>query len=86
MHLRSELMEVSDEGSDSELQFLVDDIEIELDIVTTSTVEGSSKLDYWIFNAELAGEMGNEARQKLTLRLKPLTSNGSLKLTRRGSR
>ena len=85
-NLRSELMQAKDAGQGEELQFLVEDVEIEVEVLASKKAGGGGKVDFWIYTAELAGELTQASKQKLKLRLKPLTEEGDLKVSRRGKK
>ncbi len=84
--LRSELMQAKDAAQGEELQFLVEGVEIELEVLASKKAGGGGKVDFWVYTAELAGELTQASKQKLKLRLKPLTEEGDLKVSRRGKR
>lgn len=84
--LRSELMEAKDAGKGEALQFLVEDVEIEVEVLASKKAGGGGKVDFWVYTAELAGELANASKQKLKLRLKPLTPEGDLKVSRRAKK
>lgn len=68
--LRSDLLEAKAEGEDKDLHFLVDDIELELQMATTQDKEGGVGIKFWVLNANAKGKSGTTATQKLKLRLK----------------
>jgi hypothetical protein len=82
-NLRSELIEAKDEGEGETLQFLVEDVEIELEVLASKKAEGGGKVEFLVYTAELAGELAKSSKQRLKLRLKPLTPEGDLKVSRR---
>ena len=84
--LRSELMEAKEAGEGKALQFLVEEVEIELEVLASKTGGAGGKVDFWVFTAELAGELAEASKQKLKLRLKPLTEKGDLKVGRKGKK
>ncbi len=85
-NLRSELMQAKESGKGKELQFLVEDVEIEVEVLASKKAGGGGKVDFWVYTAELAGELAQASKQKLKLRLKPLTEDGDLKVSRRGKK
>ena len=65
--LRKELLIARDEIQGSDLKFRVDDIEIELQIVTSKGANGGIK-----FFVEAGGNVSQAQTQKLKLKLKPM--------------
>lgn len=68
--LRSDLLTARAEGEGKELRFLVEDIELELQMATTQDKEGGIGIKFWVLNADLKGKESAVATQKLRLRLK----------------
>lgn len=81
--LRSELLIAKGEAEDEELRFQVEDIEIELEIMTSKKADGSGKIEFFVCTAELGGELAQSSKQKLKLRLKPQTPEGDLEVNSR---
>ena len=69
--LREELLKARGQSEDSELKFQVEDIEIELQIVTTKTGGVKSGVKFWVVNAEANANASQAKTQKLKLKLKP---------------
>lgn len=67
--LREELLKARGEGS--ELKFRVEDIEIELQIVTSKDASGGIK-----FFVEAGGKVSKAQTQKIKLKLKPMVGPG----------
>lgn len=84
--LRLELMEAKEVGEGKALQFLVEDVEIELEVLASKKGGAGGAVDFWVYTAELAGELTKTSKQKLKLRLKPLTEDGDLKISRKGKK
>ena len=70
--LRKELLDTRWEGQDSDLKFLIEDIEIELQIATTQEGEGGAGIKFWILNADAKINLAETKTQKLKLKLKPV--------------
>jgi hypothetical protein len=68
--LRSDLLAARAEGEDKALRFLVEDIEVELQMVTTQDTEGGIGIKFWVLNADAKAKDTAVATQKLRLRLK----------------
>lgn len=75
--LREELLKARDNIEGSDLKFQVDDIEIELQIVTSKGTSGGIK-----FFVEAGGNVSQAKTQKLKLKLKPKTPTGPLEVSR----
>jgi hypothetical protein len=81
--LRSDLLEARAEGEGTEdLRFLVDDIEIELQMATTQDEESGMGIKFWVLNAEAKGKSAAAATQKLKLRLKAQGREGGFEISR----
>ena len=74
--LRKELLDTRWEGRDSDLKFLIEDIEIELQIAATEEVVGGGGVKFWVFNAEAKIDASEVKTQKLKLKLKPVGPDG----------
>ena len=74
--LREELLKARGESEGSELKFRVEDIEIELHVVTTKGGKGGGRVKFWVYNAEAEVNASQAKTQKLKLRLKPVGRDG----------
>ena len=73
--LRKELLKAQGEGQDSELKFLIEDIEIELQVATTSKVAGKAGIKILVcWDAEASAGIDKANTQKLKLKLKPVNA------------
>lgn len=68
--LRSDLLEARAEGEGKALRFLVEDIELELQMVTTQDTEGGVGIKFWVLNANAKAKDTAVATQRLKLKLK----------------
>jgi hypothetical protein len=68
--LRSDLLAARAEGEDKALHFLIEDIELELQMATTQDTEGGIGIKFWVLNADAKLKDSAVATQKLKLRLK----------------
>jgi hypothetical protein len=80
--LRSDLLEAKAEGEGQDLHFLVDDIELELQMATTQEEEGGVGVKFWVLNANAKGTSGGTATQTLKLRLKAQGHEGAFEVSR----
>ncbi|MEI2808627.1 MAG: trypco2 family protein [Albidovulum sp.] len=69
--LREELLKARGESEGSDLKFQVEDIEIELQLVTTKAAGAKSGVKFWVINAEANANASQANTQKLKLKLKP---------------
>lgn len=74
--LREELLTARAKSEGSDLKFQIEDIEIELQIVTTKGGKFGSGVKFWIFNADAEGNVSQAQTQKLKLKLKPVGPDG----------
>lgn len=84
--LRQELMQAQQEGENKDLKFHVEQIELEVDVLTTKEETGKGGVKFWVCNAEAQAKFVQAKTHKLRLMLKPLsesTPNGALKISRR---
>ncbi len=77
--LRTELQQCAITSSDEPLRFLVDDVELELEVAITrgNDQKGTGHIKFWVFEfgGERKGMHEIERTQKLMLKLKPLWRN-----------
>ena len=78
--LRKELLEAKLEGQGSDLKFLIEDIEIELQIATTKEAGVDGGVKFWVYNAEAKVDISEARTQKLKLKLKPKTPTGTFEI------
>lgn len=54
--LRKQLLEAQDLGKDAPLKFLIEDVELEVQLATTRGADGSVGVKFWVYNAALTHE------------------------------
>lgn len=67
--LRAELLAAQDEGTGKNLRFLVDDIELELQVATTQEDTGGVGIKFWVINADAKLKDAEVNTQKVKLKL-----------------
>jgi hypothetical protein len=67
--LRTELLAAQQEGEGKDVRFLVDDIEIELQIATTQEDTGGVGIKFWVINADARLKDAEASTQKVKLKL-----------------
>ena len=70
--LRDELRDAHAEGKGSDLRLRIDEVEVELQVVTTKEGGAKGGATFLVFNAETHGKLSASAVHKLRLRLKPM--------------
>jgi len=68
--LRTELLQAQGEAEGSNLRFLIEDIEIELHLMTTQEGEGGVGIKFWLLDANAKGKVADVETQKVKLKLK----------------
>ena len=77
--LRSDLLQVESEGSDSELKLRIEKAELELTMVAASKAGGEVGMKWYILSASASGEVSSVSTQKLSLTLGVVDKTGSKK-------
>jgi hypothetical protein len=75
--VRRELETAAINARDQQLQFEVQDVQLEAEVMTTGTLEGGGGLQIWVVNVGAKGSKANAATQKVTLKLGAVTPDGS---------
>jgi hypothetical protein len=74
--LRRELAEAQKLRKENDLEFRVEEIDLEVKIVATEKGEGKVGVNFWVIDAGGTGGYSSEAVQTLRLKLKPLGPDG----------
>jgi len=72
--LRDALIAAADKGADAALRFEVQDIELELNVVTTKEAGGGGGVKFWLYNADARVKASDARTQRVKLRLRPVNS------------
>jgi hypothetical protein len=75
--LRDELVKAQAAGAESKLHFLIDDIEIELQMVVIAEGTGKAGFKILAFGAEAQAKGSDTTTQKLKLKLKLVDKDGN---------
>ena len=81
--LRKELLEAQEEGAKQNLKFAVEEIDIEVELVTTKEGEGEGGVKFLVYDAKMKGKLAKARTHRLHLKLKPDTNGGDLKISRK---
>lgn len=79
-NLRSELSEAQEAGRNSSLRFEVEDVELELSVVVGREAGGSGKVKFWVVEVGAEAGVSSTTAQRMTLRLRPTSADGSTPL------
>jgi hypothetical protein len=75
--LRRELLEAQQSGTNQDLKFNIEEIEVELQITASREVGAEVGVKFWVYNANAHGKLADVAVQKLRLKLKPILASGT---------
>lgn len=79
--LRKEMVEAQEKGAEEHLRFTIEDIELEIEFVTTKEGEGGGGVKFWVYNAELKAKLGEQKTHRVCFKLKPKSGNGDTLLS-----
>lgn len=74
--LRKQLLEAQDLGKDAPLKFLIEDVELEVQLATTRGADGSVGVKFWVYNADAKVKASDVKTQTLKLQLKVVGRDG----------
>jgi hypothetical protein len=74
--LRKDLRQAQEQAANENLRFQVEEIELEVQVVTAIEGEGKIGVNFWVYTAEAGGGLRREDAHTLRLKLKPLVDGG----------
>lgn len=74
--LRQELVKAKAGGSGKDVQFEVEDAEIEFQVGMTKEGGAGGSVSFWVFSLEATGKLASEVVQTLRLKLRPKGRDG----------
>jgi len=72
--LRQELDKAAKQGSGSDTKFRFNEVEMELQVVTTNGGEVGAGVKFWVYNAEAKINASEVSTQRLTLKFTPVSA------------
>jgi hypothetical protein len=75
--LRKDLEIARQQAKNENLQFKVEDIEVELQISSTSEFEGEFGANGWMLSVKGAGKLSDQTSHKIKLKLIPIAADGT---------
>jgi hypothetical protein len=75
--IRGELETAALNARDQQLQFEVQDVQLEVEVTTTGAREGGGGLKVYVLTLGAKGSKSNASSQKVTLNLSAVTADGS---------
>jgi hypothetical protein len=74
--LREALITAQAQGTDAPLRFEIQDIELELNVVTTKEAGGGGGVKFWVYNADAQVKASDARTQRVKLKLRPVNAEG----------
>jgi hypothetical protein len=75
--LRAELTKAQKAGTEEEIRFTVEDVELELEIIAKEAIEGGIAAKFYVLTSQYKASKDDAVTQKIKLRLKPADSSGN---------
>lgn len=76
--LRKDLRQAQQQAANENLRFQVEEIELEVQVITAIEGEGKIGVNFWVYTAEAGGGLRREDAHTLRLKLKPLPQKDEL--------
>ena len=74
--LRKELWDAQLDAEGKDIKFIVNDVELELQLTVTEKEGAEGGIKFWVLNAKAAAETSSQAVQKIKLKLSPKKASG----------
>ena len=74
--LRKELIKAQRQGGGEDIRFLVEEVEVEVEVASSRKASGEAGVDFWVVKSKIEGEKASESTQTLRLKLKPRGPGG----------
>jgi hypothetical protein len=84
--LRKELLDAQKEGVQRDLKFNVEQIEMEVELVTTKEGGAEGGVKFWVYSADMKASLGETRTHRLKLKLKPESNDGDLSISDDGTK
>jgi hypothetical protein len=75
--LRENLEKAHEAGKNSNVRFLMDEIQIELNLTTSGKVGADGGIKFWVMNFTAKAETTDSRAQKITLKMKMVDKDGN---------
>lgn len=75
--VRAELETAAINARDQQLQFEVQDVQLEVEVTTTGTHEAAGGVKVWVLTIDAKGSRTDAATHKVMLKLSPVTARGA---------
>ena len=75
-NLREELKLAQEKGKNQQLQFNLESIEIELEVVAETEIDASGKINWWILGGGVDTKAKDASKHKLKLSLQAIDASG----------
>lgn len=74
--LRQELQVAQQDAMGKEIKFVVNEVELELQLTVAKKAGMEGGVKFWVCNAKASGEYSSQSVQKIKLKLTPETADG----------
>ena len=75
-NLRAELEGALRQGKDRDIQFNIDSVDLEMEVVAEDETSGGAKVNWWIFGGGLDTKIKDASKHKLKLSMQPVNKHG----------
>ena len=86
-NLREELKLAQEKGKNQDLQFNINSIEIELEVVAETEIDASGKINWWILGGGVGAKAKDASKHNLKLSLQAVDAKGQpMRVSQKGDR